>query len=838
VSAELTKRLRLLASAASVLVLLGVLALVWIYSRIRASLPQLDGTAAVAGLAAPVRVDRDALGVPTIHAESRNDVARALGFLHAQDRYFQMDVYRRSAAGELAEVFGRKTLSHDRAMRMHGFRQLADVTFRQLPPEQRALLEAYADGVNAGLQALREKPFEYLVVRATPRPWRPEDTLLVGDAMLIDLQDDTGRYERTLMALRDQFGASGVDFFAPLLTPEDAALDGSKADVAPIPPATAINLRQETTSWRPAVSPALSRFHRRPEVASALPAGVGMSGAGFFPAVDPDAKPGSNAFALAGSHTASGAAMLASDMHLTLRVPNTWYRASFEFGGHKITGVTLPGTPLMIAGSNRHVAWSFTNAYADTGDLIAIDTNAVSPSLYRAPGHADLLEFEKRHESIPVHGEKTAEFDYDWSVWGPIVGRDEKGRPVAYLWTGHDPSTTNLDLLQMEDATDVAAAVDIAHHAGMPAQNMVIADSAGNIAWTIAGRLPRRVGYDGRLPVTFQFGDRNWNGFVPPDEIPVVSSKPTGHGMESAAPDGRLWSANQRMIGGAALKEIGDGGYARPNRAAQIRDDLAKIEHATPRDLLAVQLDDRAVFLDRWQKLLLQALTPEVTAEKPVRAKLRGYVEKWEGRASVDAVSYPIARMFRISVYSHVFPPIFAPCVNEVPDMEWNQLLLEGAVWKMLAEKPAHLLAPQYKTWDELLVACVDDVITQLDSTGVRLPYATWGQQNAAEIRHPFSYTLPWFVRPWLDMPADPLPGDNDMPRVQTPNHGASERFVVSPGHEDEGIFEMPCGQSGHPLSPYYRAGHDAWVHGKPTPFLPGKSEHVLTLAPAGAPAK
>ncbi|PTX91431.1 penicillin acylase family protein [Opitutus sp. ER46] len=817
----LSKRLRLLASAVSVLVLLAVIAVAWVYSRIQRSLPQLDGSAAVPGLTAAVSVERDALGVPTIRGQTRADVARALGFVHAQDRFFQMDVWRRLAAGELSELFGERTLPTDKAMRQHGFRRLTRQTVAALPPEHRALLEAYAEGVNAGLAALREPPFEYVISRATPAPWRPEDTMLVNAAMIIDLQDGTGRYERTLMTLRNVMGASGLAFFAPLQTSADAALDGSRGAVAPIPGPHVVDVRGKSITQLALPAPA------------ALAATNRHAGEPFdLLARDPEQKQGSNALALAGTHTANGAALLASDMHLTLSVPNTWYRASFEFGGRKITGVTLPGTPLMIAGSNGRVAWSFTNAYADTGDIIVVDTNAVHPRLYRAPGHADLLEIESREETIAVKGAKTEKVTIDWTIWGPVVDHDDTGRPLVYLWTGHDPAAMNLDLLLMEDATDVSAAVAIAHRAGLPPQNLVAADAAGDIAWTIAGRLPRRAGYDGRLPVSFQYGDRSWEGYTPADQIPVITSRLTGHGAEQAAPDGRIWSGNQRMLGGDALKVLGDAAYARPARAAQLRDDLARLQQATPRDLLAIQLDDRALFLERWHKLLMATLTPAAIAEKDVRGALRGYAEKWEGRASVDAISYSIVRLFRVAVYTHVFTPAFAACTSANKDFRWNSLLLEDAVWRILEEKPAHLLDPKYPSWDALLVAAVDDTITELNRAEVRLPHATWGLRNRAEIRHPFSYTLPWFLRSKLDMPADPQPGDIDMPRVQRPKHGASERFVVAPGHEAEGIFHMPCGQSGHPLSPFYRAGHEAWARGEPTPFLPGPTAHTLTLTP------
>ncbi len=211
---EAAKRLRLLASVLSILALVAIIAIIWGYSRVRASLPQLSGSATATGLKAPVAIDRDAQGVPTIRGETRLEVSRALGWLHGQDRFFQIDVLRRVAAGELSELFGKRALVRDRATRIHGFRKLAQQVVSKLDPDQRANLEAYAAGVNAGLLALRERPFEYFVMRDQPRPWLPEDSLLVVYAMTIDLQDEEGEYERSLMTMRDQFGLEALAFFA------------------------------------------------------------------------------------------------------------------------------------------------------------------------------------------------------------------------------------------------------------------------------------------------------------------------------------------------------------------------------------------------------------------------------------------------------------------------------------------------------------------------------------------------------------------------------------------------------------------------------------------------
>ncbi len=797
------KRFRLLASAVSLLALLAVLAAAWFYFRMRASLPQLDGTAVIAGLGSNATVTRDALGVPTIKAENRADVARALGWLHAQDRFFQMDLLRRRSAGELAELFGEAALPLDRDTRRHGFRALAEKILAQAPADQRALLEAYAAGANAGLAALGEKPFEYLLLSETPKPWSPVDTLLVSFTMWLDLEDSHGRYEHTLMTLRDQFGAESLAFFAPQLTPADAALDATTAPAAPPPGPSVIDLR------------------KRPKSTS----GIEHPKAGeFFTAIDSEHATdiGSNAFALDGAHTANGAGLLANDMHLGLAVPNIWYRTSLEFPGHKITGTSLPGTPIVTNGSNGHIAWGFTVGYTDALDLVVIERVPGSHSLYRGGDHDTILEIERRKELIRVRGKKPVEITYDWTVWGPIIGENDSHHPLAAHWIAYEPSATNLSLVDLESATDTKSAVDVVHRAGIQHLNFVVADSAGQIAWSATGLLPLRVGYDGRLPVNWAFGDRKWDGFVPPNEMPAVI----------APSSGRVWSSNQRAVGGSALALLGDGGPARPARAAQVRDDLAPLEKATPRDLLAVQLDDRALFLARWQKLLLDTLTPTTIAHNKSRVELRALVEKWDGRASVDSVSYRLVRAFRDEVRRRMWAPIFQSCIDGDEGFAWTRLDLETATWTLLREKPAHLLTSEFATWGDLLLAAADSVVDDIAKQGVPLNRATWGARNVARIQHPLARVLPAWLCSWLNMPADPLPGDVDMPRVQGNTFGASERFVVSPGHEAEGVFHMPGGQSGHPLSPFFRAGHAAWVHGEPTPFLPGETKYTLTLAP------
>jgi penicillin amidase len=286
-------------------------------------------------------------------------------------------------------------------------------------------------------------------------------------------------------------------------------------------------------------------------------------------------------------------------------------------------------------------------------------------------------------------------------------------------------------------------------------------------------------------------------------------------------------------VDGEALARLGDGGYELGARARQIRDDLQVRVGVSERDMLVIQLDDRALFLERWRDLLLATLTRDAVAADPRRGELRRFVEAWGGRASVESVGYRMVRAFRGFVIERTMEPLTAACRRADDRFRYGRLTqLEGAVWRIVTERPLHLLDPAFKSWDEQLLAAADATLDNFRKQGADLGARTWGERNTASIRHPLFGAIPLVGR-LLDMPRDQLPGDANMPRHQTPDFGASERMIVSPGHEDRGIFHMPCGQSGNPLSPFYRAGHEAWVRGDPTPFLPGPKAHVLTLTPS-----
>jgi len=777
----------------------------WGHRQIAGSLPKLDGVQTVAGLQNEVRIERDSLGIPTIHAKNRLDLAFATGFVHAQDRYFQMDLLRRNSAGELSEIVGVAALDHDRSVRVHRFRDVARRVIESGRPQERELLEAYSAGANAGLAALDKKPFEYLLLGETPAPWKPEDSALVMFSMYLDLQGSDFRDEAKLGLMSDMLPAPLFEFMAPRGTSWDAPIQGEAFETPPIPGPEVFDTRQPKQVAQRSLTP-LDQ----------------LAAADVF-------HPGSNNWAVAGSHTADGRAMVANDMHLGINVPHIWYRASFVWPDdadsaveQRMTGASLPGTPAIVVGSNGHVAWGFTNSEGDWVDVVLVETEGQSPDHYLTPNGP--LAFEHHAENIKVKGGPDEPLDVVTTIWGPIVDRDHRNRPRAIRWVAHDTDGVNMGLLQVESAKTLDQAMRLANLSGSPAQNFVVADDQGHIAWTILGRIPRRVGFDGRLPSSWADGSHRWDGYLTPEEYPRVIN-----------PDqGRLWTANARVVGGEFLAKLGDGGYDLGARAKQIRDDLLAIDQASEADMLKIQLDDRAVFLEAWRQVLLDVLTPEALEAEPRRKELRSQVENWGGHAAADSVGFRIVREFRHRLLAQLADLLTVPCKQADESFTVAGLdRTEGPVWRLVSERPDHMLDPRFESWDALLLAAADQVNARATGEGTPLSEYTWGRFNTTRIRHPLSVAIPAFAE-WLDMPPRGLNGDSEnIPRIQSPNAGASQRMAVSPGHEADGYFHMPCGQSGHPMSPHYGDAHEAWVEGKATPFLPGPAVHQLVLKPA-----
>ena len=756
-----------------------------LFLGLRGSLAQLDGQAKSA-VSVPVEVSRDERGYVTVNAANHLDAARALGFVHAQERFFQMDLLRRNAAGELSALVGAKALPLDQSRRIHRFRARAGLALAALPVEHRALLDTA--GVNEGLSQLAVRPFEYGLLRQAPKAWEPADSLLVVLSMYLDLQASQGRDDLAMGALKAAVPPEWYEFLTQHSADWQAAIDGSAVNAVPVP----------ATPWPAALG------------ASAK---VACSDCTLMDSRDI----GSNNFAVSGALSPHGGAILADDMHLGGRVPGTWFKVQLRWteGGKpvRLTGLSLAGAPAIVVGSNGQVAWGFTNATADWTDVIALKLSADGTRYQSPTGEKPLVV---RKERIDVAGNAAVEMDVKETEWGPVLAAPFD--KFALRWVAHDVAGLNLRLLGLERATTVNEAVAAVVGAGLPAQNMLVADAAGHIGWTLIGALPQRELPDFDTPQDWSTGANGWRGYVGADAAPKV--------IDPA--DGRLWSANARTVGGAALALIGNGGYDLGARGQQIRDDLRALPKLDEAALHAIQLDHRAVFLQRWRQLLLdQVLTPDFVAKNNL-AEYRKQVDTSSDAARVDAAGYSYVRAFRDRVLEQLFAPLAS--LMEAKQLKLRDLKMapETPGWALLQARRADVLTSGPSgTWQQLLEQAVLDSQKAVLALGA----PAWGEQNRLTLKHPLSPAVPFLAR-WLDMPATPMNGDRHMPRVQLPIHGQSERMVVSPGHEELGILTIPAGQSGHPLSPFYAADHPFWLDGKPLPFLPGEARYKLTLAP------
>ena len=743
-----------------------------------ASRPALSGDIQLPGVAAPVAIARDAGGVPTLTAGNRLDLTRALGFVHAQERFFQMDLLRRAGAGELSALVGPVALPVDRARRIHRFRWRAQAVLAAMPAADRTLVEAYTAGVNAGLTALNHAPWEYTLLRAAPLPWTSADSILVVDAMYFDLQDADPDDQLQAARAIAQLGPALAAFLYPHGVPEDAALDGSHLADPPIP--------------------------------THLAGGAPAEGA-----VAPPPPPGSNNFAVAGRLSATGAAMVENDMHLGLMVPNIWYRARLVMPkALDVVGVTLPGVPFVVVGSNTHIAWAFTDSYIESGDAVVIEPVPGAVDTYRTPDGP--RKITTSIERICAARSGCEDLPVRETIWGPVMGALTQGEPVAWRWMAHDDTAVGIAGFEgLERATNVREALDAAHVARMPDQNFVVGDAAGHIAWTVIGQVPRRVGLSDQQPHRWGDGSVGWRGYLAPAEIPEIIDPP----------DGRLWSANARVVGGAAYDTLGNGGYAPPSRARAIHDDLFAHDRFDEAGMLAIATDTRARTLDPWQALLLHAIDAHAGGGR--LAALRPYVADWGGRAEPGSVGYRLVRDFRAAATTRIYAGLAAKMTAP-----GGQVLMgRNSDWpslRLLASQPPALVPPPFRDWPGLIDAAA---VAVADGAGADVAHYTWGARNHTGIGHPIARAVPGLAL-LTDPPDLPIPGDAIVPRVSVPGFGASERIVVSPGHEDRARFDMPAGQSDNPLSPYYLAGHRDWVAGSATPLLPGPVRWTLRLVP------
>lgn len=748
------------------------------------SLPTTEGSVISPILSKPVSIEWDKLGIPTITGDNIEDVSYSLGYIHAQERFFQMDLLRRLAAGELAELLGdeKEVIETDIQNRRWLLRSRAINTLTSLPIEEKNILTKYTQGVNDGLKSKTIVSFEYIVLMTEATQWKEEDSLLVLYALSLELQQkQMGRvYARGWIDAHTNLAQK--TFLLPDSSSWDTPLSGQ---VPPSPP-----IAETPPDW----------WGEGHENARTLP-----SQAPFY---------GSNSFAIDAKHSKNGQAILANDMHLSLMLPNTWYRASLNYSSQDkketfaLSGLTLPGVPVIIIGCNEHISWGFTHSYADTLDWV------------KTP--EPLSHWPVKTECIKVKRGKDIKIDIHISPYGPVISTAQGN--MAMRWAMQLPDAIDLHFLTINQALTASQAIDIATNSGMPALNMFVADKNGDIGWALVGTLPDR-NIKGDVN-TFPVDENNqWQD----DALPAAQ-----HPRILNPSSGILWNANNRQSFNSDYDNIGDGGADIGVRAWEIKQRLMEETKLNADDMRAIQLDNTANLFIAWRKVLVPLITDNFLINQPLRRQALDLIYQWEGSADISSVGYRILSVWRDMIYKNLFGKLDNQLEAQWPSANYltaNTRWDETVMALIHSAQYTKWVPHGFTGWDDFIVSQLDTVLTALVAQEGQLFAATWGKANKAAIMHPFAKNIP-ALRLFLAAPDDELSGDHNLPHVCRPDFGASCRLVAYPGDASKGTLTLPGGQSGHPTSPWFLAGHEYWVHGLSLPLEPGPAQKTLTIRP------
>lgn len=803
---------------------------------LRRPLPRTTGTQCLPGLQARVRVLRDRWGVPHIYAAGNDDLFAALGYVHAQDRLWQMELNRRTGHGQLAEIFGPIALSSDRFARVLGFSRVARREVELLDEETRATIEAYLRGVNAFLAASSTRlPLEFSILRFQPHPWEIADVLVWSKIMALNLS---------------------VNWTAELL---------NARIVATVGPERARNLIPRYPEDGPITVPAgvsYSPTIGEGALRAAAEAAPFMNGAG---------GQGSNGWVVGGSRSVSGAPLLANDPHLGLGLPLVWYEAHLEGGDYSVAGVTLPGTPGIVLGHNARIAWGMTNAATDVQDLYIERFHPDDPLRYEWRGTWEQAELLREEIIVKGQAEPLIE-EVRVTRHGPIIDsiaapaesalamqeasieNREPGNgtlPVsaealALHWTALEPAgrvfRSLLNLNRARDWDEFRAAIA---DWSVPPQNFVYADVDGHYGYALGGDLPIRSESDGSLPLPGWNGAHEWNGYLPIAALPAAYDPPEGF----------VVTANNR-IAGSAYRHHDDlcGEWANSYRAARIQDLLGMTLRHDPTSFARIQHD-----LYAQAGVNLARLMADVPLYDPTEKQARDLLVAWNGELSADSIGGTVYVALRYHLERRAYAELGAlrgasarlGAFGEVPSNPYLGRAFPGILARIAAAEGPERHDPwlgEGRTWNsvvqESFALAVADLRRQLGNDPQTWRY---GRSHRLTLRHPLG-SIPALARifnrgPW------PTGGDVDTvwmgytPRDTTAGPvyiGPSLRHIFDLSDWDNSRCILPSGQSGHPGSPHYADMNAAWRRGDYHPLLWSRArveEHIvarLTLEPEG----
>jgi penicillin amidase len=778
----------------------------WVYWRIQVCLPQLEGTVQVPGLSARVEVLRDSLGVPHLRAQSLEDLLFAQGYVTAQDRLWQMDTGRRAAEGELAEVFGERALRLDIENRTLGFRQAMERAVRDLDPESRKFLSAYGRGINAFIAShLGRLPIEFLLLGYQPRPWSDLDSFAIAvnmSKMLSTTWRDKLMREHVRAKIPPELYAELFPDHSPYDVPVAEEVQGSE-----------VGARGSGTRTRDGEAILASTF-------SPLEPGS-LGGLG------------SNNWVLSGAHTLSGKPLLANDPHLPHSVPSVWYMIHLKAPGLDVSGVSLPGLPLIIIGHNERIAWGVTNTGPDVQDLYVESFNFRDPKKYLH--NKNWVDAEERAELIKIRGERDFHLLVKVTRHGPVISHD-RDRELALRWTALDTHALGFPFLKIDQARDWREFTAALSQYSGPTQNFVYADLDGNIGFYAAGWIPVRKQGDGSIPVPGDVDDYDWTGYIPFESLP--------HAYNPAS--GIIVTANGRIVPDRYPYFVTHKWEA-PFRTARINQLLSAGTGARPcgslkscftvADMLRIQTDIHAVEDDWLREQLLNAAAARPPQTPDARYAL-GLLRAWDAEARADSAAILVCEASRHALLERIVKPKLG---EDLSGYRWpmSTIFLEN----VLTNPASPWRPPEDPDWNATLTASLEEGVRRIP----RFVHSSshnawkWGQTIPLTFRHPLSVGSP-LLRRLFDVGPFPQSGTGTTVKQTTSEIGPSMRMVVDFSDFENSVQNLTLGESGQALSPYYRDQLDAWSSSSSFPMLfsdpavDKAATHKLVLEPRAGP--
>jgi penicillin amidase len=776
----------------------GVVGCAWLV--VRSALPQLDGSLPVKGLSAAVKVTRDGHGVPAIEAATLEDLFLAQGYVTAQDRLWQMDVMRRFASGELSEILGEDTLKVDREQRILGLRAAARKSLQMASPRDHSYFEAYARGVNAFIESRGSGlPIEFRILKYRPKTWQPEDSIVIANQMVKDLNyytfGDTLAREKILAKLGPELTA---DLYVnrswhdrpPTVMREDLNDQENQGD-------------SDDEDDDDDAGPDNSVTQQRGGAAE------------IWAQHTPEAVNGSNNWVVAGAHTVTGKPLLANDMHLGHQMPNLWYEAHLKSGNLDVAGVTLPGMPYVIVGHNQRIAWGFTNVGPTVTDAFIENFNGQgayqTSEGWRQPEH--------RTEVIHVKGKPDVTLDVKLTRHGPIITDILPGetRQVALRWTLYDG--LHMVFFDVDAAQNWEEFRKAFSQFDAPGQNVVYADVDGNIGYQATGHVPIRTAGDGSLPVSGADDAHEWTSYIAFDKLPSIYNPPSGviaTANGRITPDGYPYSISAH--------------WEAPWRAERIYHVLESGRKFAATDMLALENDvhsENDLFAaERFVYAIDHASKPSARAKQAA-----DLMRNWDGRMLASSAAPTIAVRSAQELTRLLLEPRLGPAPED-PKRQETTLSWKTYHWQMrtvwlqnlLLHQPKRWLPEKYPNYDELLTAAVEASVN-----GAAAPQDLaswhWGSINAVEIDHPVLGKIPLVGR-WTAPGVREQTGSGYTVKAVTRHHGPSERFTANLAELDQSTLNTVTGQGGNFLSPYYMDQWKAWYEGS-TFTLPFTSQAV-----------